>query len=255
MSMQNDSQQMRRQQEDHALNQAFLWVLGAIFFEGLVVLLNRYFVNYKLSEIDITIALHNFLTILRPVAGVGMLLGAGLVLKGAFARKNVKWQVVFAAVSFALASIAHLALKFQKNGIQMLLVLMPVLAGLAFVFYLYQREMFLVSIINAVSAFAIWCASVGGRRETIAGLIALVILAALVLLFRKNEGVIDLGKRGRIKLFAQETDYKTSLLSCTGGIIAVLVGLILGAGIAHYLVFAVAIWAFCLLVYYTVMMM
>ena len=40
----------RRHQEDLALTRALLWVAAAVVLEGLLVFLNRFYINYHLTE-------------------------------------------------------------------------------------------------------------------------------------------------------------------------------------------------------------
>ena len=63
--MDKKQREERRRQEDIALQRGLLWVVGAVALEALLVFVNRFYINFYVSEIDITIALDNVLRFLR----------------------------------------------------------------------------------------------------------------------------------------------------------------------------------------------
>ena len=72
--MDKKQREARRHQEDMALNRALLWVGGAIVLEVLLLLVNRYYINFRVTEVDAASFLSVALRVLR-IAGAA----AGLV--------------------------------------------------------------------------------------------------------------------------------------------------------------------------------
>ena len=77
--MDKKQREARRQQEDIALQRGLLWVVGAVALEVLLMLLNRFYINYPLTDsgVNTFLALHEVLKVLRiaaPVAAVLALL-------------------------------------------------------------------------------------------------------------------------------------------------------------------------------------
>ena len=72
--MDKKQREARRHQEDIALQRGLLWVVGAIVLEVLLVLVNRFYINYYLNEAEIFLALHKVLSAVRMAAPVATLL-------------------------------------------------------------------------------------------------------------------------------------------------------------------------------------
>ena len=71
--MDKKQREERRQQEDIALQRGLLWVVGAVVLEVLLVLLNRYYIKFSLSDAGVQtyLALHEVLKFQAP--GMSML--------------------------------------------------------------------------------------------------------------------------------------------------------------------------------------
>ena len=72
--MDKKQREARRHQEDIALQRGLLWVVGAVVLELLLVLVNRFYINYYLNEAEIFLALHKVLSAVRMAAPVATLL-------------------------------------------------------------------------------------------------------------------------------------------------------------------------------------
>ena len=74
--MDKKQREERRRQEDIALQRGLLWVAGAIVLEALLVLVNRYYINYRTveAEVNIALALSSTLRFLRIAAPIASLL-------------------------------------------------------------------------------------------------------------------------------------------------------------------------------------
>ena len=253
--MDKKQREERRREEDRALNRGLLWVVGAIVFEGLLVLLNRYYINAYIAEVKTVIAIQSALGVIRVagvIAGVACIAWAFLWLRRGRASAL---PVVVALALWAAALCSHVLLAYNKQGIRMLFLLVPALAGLALVYYLYQREFFLSAAASGAAAVGLWFIRYDGLRPEVLLCVALVAaVAALALVLKKGGGSVKLGGQ-ELRVVPKKTSYVVIFASCGVGLAALLAAALLGGSIAYYLVFAMAAWIFALLVYYTVKLM
>ena len=65
--MDKKQREARRHQEDMALNRGLLWVGAAIILEFLLLLINRYYINFRVDEASVNLAttLHTLLKVVR----------------------------------------------------------------------------------------------------------------------------------------------------------------------------------------------
>ena len=59
----------REQQEDQAFNKMLLWLAAAAVVEVVMVLINRYYIHTRVSELGIKMPLYKVLTVF-PIAGI-----------------------------------------------------------------------------------------------------------------------------------------------------------------------------------------
>lgn len=255
--MDKNQREARRHQEDMALNRGLLWVGGAIILECLLLLVNRYYINYMVSEVDVAILFMNGMRAVRIVGTAAAVLG----LVWAVLRFR-KGQKVGAATAAALACGAvavccHVALTFQENGMRMLFLLVPAWAGLALVYYLYQREFFLGAVASGLSVLGLWFVRYkdGLGLESVLCLLGIVLVTAEALWLKQNGGVIRRADGEEIRVLSKKAVYAPVLASGLIGLTAVLLGGFLGGSITYYLIFAMVAWLFALLVFYTVKLM
>ena len=253
--MDKKQREARRRQEDKALNRGLLWVAGAIVLEALMLLVNRYYINYYIAEVDMALAIYNVLRVLRAVGAVAGL--ACLVWAVMAFRKNGKASLpaILTLACWAVALCAYVTLAFKQTGVQMLFLLVPAWAGLALVYYLYQKEFFLAACASGAAGLGLWFIRRRGLCLESAVCIALIFLvAAAALWLKKSGGVIRRGEE-ELRVMSKKASYTVILISCAVGLAAVLAAAAMGAGAAYYLMFAIAAWIFALLVYYTVKLM
>ena len=138
---------------------------------------------------------------------------------------------------------------------QMLLLLVPALAGLALVFYLYQREFFLAATASGMAALALWFVRYanGASYEVALILVAIVLVLAVALFLKKHDGALPL--KTPVPFLTPGCSYSVILASCLASIVVVVAALVAGAAAAYYLIFVMLAWIFALFVYYTVKMM
>ena len=253
--MDKNQREARRRQEDKALNHGLLWVAGAVVLEAVLIFVNRYYINIKGYEIDTALLIHSIMVAIR-IGGfvVGAAALAWAVLQ--FCRGGkASLPFIGCLVCWALALCCHVVIGFNKSGMQMLLLLVPALAGLALVFYLYQREFFLAATASGMAALALWFVRFSAMVPVVILAVGILLVGAAALWLKKNGGLVRRPSGEEIRFMSKNTSYALILASCLIGLAAVAASLLLGSTVAYYLVFAMVAWMFALLVYYTVKLM
>ena len=255
--MDRKQREERRRQEDIALQRGLLWVAGAIVLEALLMAVNRYYINYYLTDWEIGLAgmingLLNFLRFAAPVA-TGAALGCAL-----WRLKSGKRFGLALVVSLAMGAVSvcvHVIVKFQGPGLSMLFWLVVAWAVLALVYYIYQREFFVAAAACGMSVLALWFVRYdrNGLAESILVLAAIAVVTAAVVWMKKSGGTLP-GKQA-IRFLPEDTNYAVALATCAASLAAPIAALLLGGTAAYYLIFVMVAWLFALFVYYTVKLM
>lgn len=259
----------RRHQEDIALNRGLIWVGAAILLELLLMLVNKYYVNYYSTTESVNLALA-FEAGLRAVRLIALAAAVASLVWGVLRflkqGKTGALPLVLVAAFSALTMTAHVILCFKDAGVRMLFLLVPAWAALALVYYLYQREFFYSAFYTGLGAVALWMlrhkdttVNPSASRLTtyvFLALMAVLLVAGLVFLLqaKKNGGVLMLKGR-EIRLLPADAGCTLILLSCAVNVAAIAAAMILGGNVGYYLIYALVAWLFALLVYYTVKMM
>ena len=255
--MDKKQREARRQQEDIALQKGLLWVAGAVVLEVLLVLLNRFYVKYSLSDsgIQIFLTLHEVLRVVRMVAPVAVVLALVWTAWQLKQKKPYALQLILTAALAAVAVCAHVALKFGREGMSMLYWLVIAWAVLAMVFYIYQREFFLGASACGMSVLALWFVRYGafGRPEALLLTAAILVVGLVALWLKKNDGALD-GK-DELRFLPKGSSYTVLLVTCLASLAAVVAAMLAGSTAAYYLVYVMIAWLFALFVYYTVKLM
>lgn len=252
----------QRQQEDIALNRAMLWFGAAMVLELLLLLINRYFVDFPMDQVKVALVLEK---VLIAAAGLGVLSGvvcAALAWKKLGAGQAYPFRLVLGGTwLFALGVCSALVVRFGQSAMQLLYVLVPAGAVLALVYYLYQKEFFFSACGAGVGLLGLWLVrkNVGTHDLLISvymvlGVVFLLGLAALMLRLKKTGGVVTV-KGKAVELLNKQSNFPLVILSSLVSLLIMLAGLVLGATVAFYLMFALLAWLFLLLVYYTVKLM
>lgn len=249
----------RTQREDQALNRALIWFGGAIVAEALVLLVKRYYVDYWAEEAGIAQFLLRMFPILAILAAAACAGCAFWTVQNVKQEKKTTVSVVLTIVSALVAVCATVFALFTGNGVKAMLVLVPVVAVLALIYYLYQKEFFVVSVSGAAALCSLWCMrqdpwSVKVYLLAVAALIVIALCIALTLYLKKDDGVLTLmGKR--IRVFGKGANYPIILGACGAAAVLLLVSMLLGAAAAYYVMFAAVALLFVAAVYYTVKLM
>lgn len=255
--MDRNEREARRHQEDRALNKALIWVGVAIVLEFLLVLVNRYYVNYNTSteSINRVLAIQAALVGLRWVSLVALAVCVVWMLVQLSKNGNAVLPGVLAIAAGGLLLCSHVILNFRDTGLRMMFWMVPAWAALALVYYLYQREFFFSALISGLGLLGLWFV----RHASPLGLYTILVVVVLVLLtlglflLKKKDGLFQLGK-GKARLLPAEANYSLIFLSFVVSLVVIALAAFLGGSMAYYLLYAMVAWLFALLVYYTVKM-
>ena len=260
--MDKNQREERRRQEDIALNRGLIWVGAAIVLELLLLLVNKYYIQFYTTQESIYLAtiIGNVLKGVRIISLIGVVLCAVWIWLNVKKRTKLAPPVIMLIGCTALLFCTHVTLSFNDSGVQMLFILVPAWAALALAYYLYQREFFLSAAFTGMGVVALWLIRhQSGHQLTLyvfLVLMALVLVLGAVLIsqVRKAQGAWKLSER-TIQVFPKDANYALMLVTAVANVAALILGLVLGGTIAYYLIYVLVAWLFGLLVYYTVKMM
>ena len=250
----------KAQAEEAALNRILCWVSGGAVLEFLMLLLYRYWTNHRVSEIDLWVALH---TVVKVVAVAALALAAVCFVWWRSVHNRGKSVNLPATLCLTLAgiSVGSFATWFFGNtGIQAMYMLVPVAVVLALIYYLYQREFFLLACQSVLALAGVWLCATGlsGTKAFISYIYvvaaALVILASAYLCYKlqAGKGVLEWDER-KWKIFSKDTNYTFLYV---GAVLAMLI--LIGAvlSLSQMVLYAVTVaWLLVMAVYYTVKLM
>ena len=249
----------RAKQEDAILNKVLLWIVGAVVLEALLLLLNKYYVHYIVADIPIAQALNRILPILAVVFAVGFAACGAWSIALLRQQKKNGLPVALTIICAALALCCAIA-RWVPNGtgIRFLYVAVPVAAVLAMIYYLYQREFFLVALLSTAGLVGLWLIQrrAGHEAFVYACLIvlgvALVACVAVSWILQSSKGILILGGK-QVRVLPKKANYVMIYVTC-GLVAAVLAaGVALGAMMLLYAVLVA--WLLIMAVYYTVKLM
>lgn len=253
--MDKKQREARRHQEDVALTRALLWIAAAVVLEGLLVLVNRFYINYYVDEIELVVALQSVLKVVRIAGAVVAAAGVVVAVIQAIKSKKAILPLLLAVAGGALAICSHVVLKYKATGMSMLFWLVVAWAVLAVVYYIYQKEFFLSAAATGMSVLALWFVryASGASYEVALILVAIILVLAITLFLKKHDGVLPL--KTPLRFLPAGCSYSVVLASCLVSAAVVIAALAAGATVAYYLIFVMLAWIFALFVYYTVKMM
>lgn len=259
-SKKQQQQSARRKQEDMALNRLLIWFAVAIGYEALVLLLKRFYVNFRATDFEMDLSL-GLITVFRVYQWLGLVLAAAAAVWLVLSRKQGRpWvrPAILTAALFVLWATVFITYRFgYSGGMDLLGAVAPVAAVLAMVYYLYQREFFCNTVITGCGILSLWLY----RRYfqfhptaiRVGYVLAWVLLAAAAVVFWKlsQSG----GQWKKFRIFSAKISYVPAYVTCGLTAASLAAALIGGAAAAFYAIFVLVIWLFCMAVYYTVRLM
>lgn len=250
----NQKKTQQQEQENITLNNIFNTFLGGLVAECYLFILYR---GYVAGTINSLLTWHKILQVLVWV-GAAVLVGGLVVALVKKADEKLRKRGVTAAVAGAFFAISSwVATTFFDTGVIAMCTIVPVLTVLALIYFLYQRECFVNTMMLSAALFVVWVCGRGldGLWRTVItagaiGVLALLAVSAvLVRKIQKNEG-----KLGRLQLFAADVDWRVTYLAIAVSAALVLLGLFL-PGMGYYLIWVAVIALFAEIAYYTSKMM
>ena len=240
-------------QEQEALNNVFrLFLIGIVAETYLLILYNKF---VKGTPQDL-IASSYVIRAMGVIGGIALVLGLILTLVFRKAKVRRVFHIVAAAGAFFGVSSAIMYAVYPGGTIFMT-VLVPILTVLGLVYFLFQPEFFLTSVILTGSIFSLWVCSKGigtinwNTKVTVGAvlvLLGLVAVAALTRMVEKNGGKW-IGKGGA-RLFTQACPYKMLYLTYAACFVTILLALVM-VSTTYYTIWILGILFFALAVYYT----
>lgn len=252
----------RQQQEDIALSRAMQWFGAAMVLELVLLLINRYFVDFPVDQVQVALALEKVLMAVAVLGIVGGVVCAVLAWKKISSGQAYPFHTVLGGMwLISLGFSSGLVVRFGDSAMRLLYVLVPAGAVLALVYYLYQKEFFFSACGVGAGLLGLWLVrkNVGTHDRLVGlymilGVLFLLGLAALVLYLKKSDGVIRIGGKEAVVL-PKQSNFAVVIASALVSLLVMIAGWILGSMVAFYLMFVLAAWLFLLLVYYTVKLM
>lgn len=260
-TMNKKEQKLQREhQEDVILNKVLCWIVGSVVLEFLLLLLNRYYVNYTAAPESIALAgaLRTAFKVLGVALPICAVAAAAWYLS---LRKKGSSKPVHGILALVLAVLAVCALVvalFGDSGIQLLYTAMPGVAVLALIYYLYQREFFVSALLSAMGLLGVHLIPRTGISAAVAYgyavLVAVVLVAALVLgrKLQTSKGVLDIQGR-QVEVFPKNANYTMLYVTC--GVVAVVLAAAFVVGSVALLYGVLVAWLLIMAVYYTVRLM
>ena len=246
----------KAKQEDVLLTKMLYWIVGAVVLEFLLLLLNRFYVNYTASGIELAVGIHSVLTVLAVVFPI-CFVGTVVWLWQSHKRGKVCNKAPFlVALTAALSVCTIVSRLYRGTGVSLLYVMVPVVAVLAMVYYLYQREFFGSAILCALGLLGVrLCAQSRSVKFYAFMFVLAVILVVAVLasrMMQKHAGALKLGGKS-YAILPKTTNYAFLYVTCAVVALVVIAALIMGVHVVLYGVLVA--WLLILAVYYTVKLM
>lgn len=251
----------KEQLEDQAFNHMLLWLAAAAVMEAVVLLLNRFYLNMRVSELNVAVTLDHILA--KSLVGGILLCVLCAIWAGLAKRKHpdrvVLLPVILSVVFLVLGVSGFLMRKFGASSAHILLGAIPALAVLLMIFYLYHKEFFGCGIVSALGIFGLWIFRSGASQPVylkyfIVTLIVMIAGVVLALMLKRRDGVLTIKGKER-RLLLPDAAYMMFFVTCILTAVLLLAPLVVGAAVAYYSIWILAAWLFIMAVYFTAKLM
>lgn len=256
MMFEKGKRERRQSEDDKVFNRMLLWLAGAVVVELLLFLLQKVFVEF-IFDASVAMVLGTFFeiyTIAGLVIAVGCIVWAVLSARGG---KSILLPVCIGAAAIGLWVIAVVSRYIFPDGVRILMMFPAAGAVLIIIFFLYQRPFFYNAILTGGGLLALWLHGQYYMNHprlitacVVGGIVVLAAVAALAFQMRKNDGLL-----GRIQVLPPSSNYMMTWLTCGITAAAMVLGLVLGVSLSHYLLYVLVGWLFAQAVFFTVKMM
>ena len=245
----------KRQMEDRIFNRMLVWLAVAVAAEIFFVLVNRFYVHARAGELSTMIAWHNALLVLL-FAGVILFVVCLLWGKKRAAEGHDSVLPYALGGGFLVVGLCSMAIRMSHSSSHLVLGIIPGLAVLVIIFYLYQKEYFPCAVICALGILTLMVYRMSGGAGNkfllllAVTLVVVVIGLACMLTLRKNNGAFP-WKGEPVQVLNVGANYLTYFISAALTAIVVLCPLALGSAAAYYGIWVLGAWVFILAVYFT----
>ena len=244
----------RQEQEGAALKQIFNTFLIGLAAECYLFIVYR---GYIAGSVGSLLAWDKILHVLMWLGAAAFVGGSGLAL---VKRSDAKLRTggIYAALAGIFFAVSSWVMTtFFNNGVMTMCTVVPVLTVLMLIYFLYQRECFVSTILLSGTLFTVWVCSRGldGQWNTFvsigAGVVVamLAVFALLLLVIRKNGGKIK-----SMQFLPADCDYRVIYLVTAVCAALILLALLI-PGISYYLIWAAVVALFGELTFYTTKLM
>lgn len=243
-----EKREQRARAEDAAFNRMLAWLVGAVIAEALVLIVKRVYIEAAVLGLGRILNVFSYLGLVLIVLGAVWCVWSF--------KKNATLRIPVgctAAVAF-IWLMSVVVYRFSVIGVKIMSAVPVAAIVLILIYFLYHRAFFFNTLVTACGMLALWGARHFNDSKVIVvfviGWIGLVVLVALTVYLKKHDGYF-----GKIQFVHDAKCYPACWLSCGVVFVLTLLGVVLGAAFAYYLLFALVGWLFCLAVYYTVKLM
>lgn len=255
--MKKEERLAKKQKEDRALNRVLWWFGGAVILEFFLLLLNRFGINFDAQGVALAAGIFRFLW---GFAWVCLALAVAGVIWWAVAKKRggrTFLPGLCALIFTSLFVCAFAAGTWKGLGVQFLYVCVPVVAVLALIYYLYQREFFFVALLGGLTLFSMWAYRKLVYEELwlvygifIAVAVVTVIALVMAVLLQRSKG-----RLGKVRVLPKKANYLPLYIAGAVTLVSLVVTFLLGANAAYVCLIGTVAWLFGAAVYYTVRLM
>lgn len=255
--MKKEERLAKKQKEDQALNRVLWWFGGAVVLEFFLLLLNRFGINFDAQGAGLAAGIFRFLQIF---AWVCLTLAVASVIWWAMSKKKGGKTFLPGLCALIFASLfgcAFAAGVWKDLGVQFLYVCVPVVAVLALIYYLYQREFFFVALMGGMTLFSMWSYRklIYVELWLVYGIfiaVAVLTVAAMVLVALLQRGK---GRLGKVRVLPKKANYLPLYIAGAVTLLSLVITFFLGATAAYVCLIGTVAWLFGVAVYYTVRLM
>ena len=250
----NEKRNARREKSERNMNRAVLLLTFGLAAEWYLLMVDRY---YARGTIDQVVGWYDFLGVMVWAALAATLAGAALLALRARRAWFAKLGAALVCAGIFFTASSTVMRHFYPAGVTAMCVFVPVMLLLAIVYLFYQVEFSVQATALAAGIAALVLlgrsASATVRVCAVMALLGIAALAVCSWLLLKNGGVWKYGG-AETRVFAANANKKLTL-----GVPALCFALVLAAffapAVAFYGIWALAVAAFALAVYYTIKLM
>ena len=253
-SVSHDLEEKRRM-EDRIFNRMLVWLAVAVAVEIFFIFVNRFYVHAKAGEIDAMVAWHKALLFLFFA---GVVLFMVFLAWGIKSKNQGEDRILPFALSggFLVMGLGSLLVRMSHSSAHLILGIVPGLAVLLIIFYLYQKEYFpcaLVSALGILTLLSFRLSGAAGKKYLLSLAVTIVVTAvclAVMLKLKKNGGRI-VWKGEQRELLPSGANYLPYFITAALTVVVCLCPLALGPAAAYYGIWILGAWVFILAVYFT----